>query len=117
MIVGVPTIPLFGFGLLFVTLGFFIRKAGRKSAIKKIAALEKGQPCEGKIFDVGFDRTQTVNGRNPYLVNFSFVHQGTERTGSTIAWNDQCRLFKSGQEVWVVYDAESDASSLWPPLI
>lgn len=118
MIIGVPLIPLFGFGLIFFIVGYFLFKAGRKTGRQKLLALEKGSSYEGAILEITKDFTENMNGRNPYIVSYQFAVNDQQQIGKTKSWDDNILLKQPGDPVWVVYSSdEGGVSSLWPPLV
>lgn len=117
-VIGIPLLLVFGFGLIFLIIGHFLRKAGKKSGLKKLRALEQGIACEGSVLDIGIDTTVRINGRNPYVIRYEFSFKGVQHTGAATTWEESAMLRRAGDSLWVVYSAgEEEASSLWPPLV
>lgn len=61
MIVGTATLPLLGFGLIFLVVGYFLYKSGSDRASKQLLALQFGVPVEGTITSVGVDYNKRIN--------------------------------------------------------
>ena len=116
--VGIPTIPLFGFGLIFTILGYFFYKSGRKEGMEIITALQNGIATEGTILSVSYVTTESINGKHPFLVKYTFnTKDGKEQIDSVKCWNEQNELRTNGDKVWIVYTPDNpENSSPWPPL-
>lgn len=117
--VGIPTIPLFGFGLIFSSIGYYLYKSGKKEGLEKITALQNGIATEGEIFQIGFDTSESINGRNPYLIKYTFTTKnGQTQLDSVKSWDDNNAFLKIGDKTWVVYIPENpQISSPWPPMV
>lgn len=119
IIVGIPTILAMGFGLIFAGIGYFLFRYGRKVGKEKIQALEYGITAEGVLTDVRRDTTQSINGRNPFIISYTFTtKEGKQQADSVVSWDDNSSLINHGDEIWVVYIPENpQISSPWPPLV
>lgn len=117
--IGIPTIPIFGFGLIFTLVGYFLYKSGRAEGTEKIMALENGIAAEGEIIEVSYDTSETINGRHPFLIKYSFTTKdGQAQIDSVKSWDDNNALLKNGDKIWVVYIPENPKmSSPWPPMV
>jgi hypothetical protein len=119
IVIGIPTIPLFGFGLIFTLVGYFLYKSGRKEGFEKITALQNGIAAEGEISEISYDTSETINGKHPYLVKYMFTTaSGQPQADSVKSWDDNNALLKKGDKIWVVYIPENpQISSPWPPMV
>ena len=119
MTIGIPTIAAMGFGLIFVAVGYFLFRHGKKVGQEKILALEKGIAVDGNITEVHQDTTQSINGRHPYIIQYSFTtKEGVEQIDSVISWDDNNVLRNHGDSIWIVYIPENPTiSSPWPPIV
>lgn len=118
MIVGTPLILAFGFGLIFVIIGYFLYKKGKTTANETIQALEHGSCTEGIIEDIRLDYSQNINGRNPFIISYSFLAGNTKQIDNIVCWDEQNQLRTISDEIWVVYMPENPSiSSPWPPII
>lgn len=119
MCVGIPTIPLFGFGIIFTAIGYFFYKSGKKEGLEKITALQNGIATEGEIVVVSFDTSETINGKHPYVVKYTFTTKsGQPQIDSVKSWDDNNAFLKNGDKIWVVYIPENpQISSPWPPMV
>ena len=117
--IGIPTIPLFGFGLIFALVGYFLYKSGKKEGFEKITALQNGVAAEGEISEISYDTSETMNGKHPYLVKYMFTTaSGLLQADSVKSWDDNNALLKKGDKIWVVYIPENpQISSPWPPMV
>jgi hypothetical protein len=106
------------FPLLFITIGWFIMRAGRKRAQQLINAFQNGRAVKGTITEVYHDGTIQVNGRHPWRINYSFqsaggqTHEGFARTFDSSAQQRQ-----PGQPIWVlVNDNNPEENTIYPPV-
>lgn len=105
------------FGGLFTVLGLFVMRAARAKARQRLDALEHGIGVEGEVTQVAPDTTQSVNGRNPWRIEYVFAVGGSRVGGDVTSWNAADGGRRRGEPVWVVYlDRDTAVSSLWPPL-
>lgn len=119
MIVGIPTILAMGFGLIFVGVGYFLYKHGKKIGQEKINALTNGIAAEGKIIDIAPDTSQSINGRNPYIITYTFETKGgVQQLDKVVCWDESNMFRQTNEEIWVVYIPENpQISSPWPPIV
>lgn len=107
----------FGFGALFGTIGWLLRSASRKSALRQIDALTRGHVAEGQLIGVRQDFSETINGRNPYRIEYVFYVNGQPLGGSTKGWDIVNMLRQPGEPLWVVFLPEDPGTnSIWPPI-
>ena len=106
------------FPLLFMTVGWFIMRIGRKRAQQLINAFQNGRAVKGTITEVYHDGTIQVNGRHPWRINYSFqsaggqTHEGYARTFDASAQERQ-----RGQPIWVlVNDNNPEENTIYPPV-
>ena len=106
-----------GGGLLFGGIGLTLRSFGRKSALRQLDALTRGQVAEGQLVSVGQDFSTTLNGRHPFVLEYVFMVNGLPTSGSTSGWDLSNALRRPGEALWVVYLPEdTTVCSLWPPV-
>lgn len=117
MIVGVPLIPLFGFGLIFAVIGFFLYRSGSNRANKQLLALQYGVPVEGTITSVALDYHKHINHQHPWRIEFRFEAGAGTVSGSVESWDPVTAARVPGERIWVVYGAGfPDICSPWPPI-
>lgn len=119
MVIGIPTIVAMGFGLIFVTVGYFLLRHGRKVGQEKINALTNGVAAEGIITEMVKDTTQSINGQHPYIIQYTFTtNEGSLQQDSVTSWDDNNTFRNHGDNIWVVYIPENPTiSSPWPPIV
>jgi hypothetical protein len=118
MVIGIPLILAFGMGLIFAVIGYFLYRAGKKEGLEKIQALEHGVPVESEIVDVGRDTSQSINGRNPFLITYTFDMNGRQYLDKITCWDESNYFRKAGDAIWVVSIPENPTiSSPWPPMV
>lgn len=90
---------------------------GWRIAAGRLRAFRDGKAVEGKIYQVGVDATQRVNGRHPSRVVYHFSVDGQVKEGVIITFDTTAEQRWSGQPVWVLYN-ESDPTenAVYPPL-
>ena len=117
--VGIPAIAAFGFGLIFVGVGYFLYRHGSKVGKEKIEALSNGMAAEGKIIDISKDTTQSINGQHPFIISYTCTTKGgLEQLDKVTCWDDSNMMRNHGDEIWVVYIPENpQISSPWPPMV
>jgi hypothetical protein len=107
----------FGFGALFGTIGWLLRSASRKSALRQIDALTRGHVAEGQLVGVRQDFSESINGRHPYRIEYVFYVNGQPLGGSTSGWDIVNALRQPGEPLWVVFLPENPSiNSIWPPI-
>lgn len=106
------------FPLLFMGLGWFISRIGRKQAQRLINAFQHGRAVKGTITEVYHDGSMQVNGRYPWRINYSFqsadgqTHEGYARTFDASAQDRQ-----RGQPLWIlVNDDKPEENTIYPPV-
>jgi len=118
MIIGTPLILAFGFGLIFVVIGYFLFRRGKRTANETILALESGMSVEGIIEQIDLDYSQSINGKHPFRVSYSYQTSNGRQTDEIVCWDEQNKWRKAGDEIWVVYMPENpEISSPWPPIV
>lgn len=105
------------FGLLFGGIGWVIRNGSRREGMRQIAALTHGYAAEGQIVTVNEDRSEYINGRHPYRIDYVFQVNGQMVGGSTKGWDVIHSLRRPGEPLWVVYlPNDPSSNSIWPPI-
>ena len=117
--IGIPSTAAMGFGLIFVVVGYFLFRHGRKVGKEKIQALTNGIPVEGTLTEVRRDTTQSINGSNPFIISYTFnTQEGAPQADSVVSWDENSIFRNHGDEIWVVYIPEKpEISSPWPPMV
>ena len=118
-IIGIIFLVLFFWTVIFGIIGFFLMRYGLKTANKKIMALENGTNAEGVLIDIYKDRSQEINGKNPWLIEYEFTTEKGEliTAKKTGAWNTNNRYRRPNDQVWVLYMPENpEISAIWPPV-
>lgn len=105
------------FTIIFPIIGFFLIRYGLKKAKNKIYALKNGIPTKGNIKNIYTDRSQTINGKNPLKIDYTFETNNGISEGSVIVWDESNLERKSGEYIWVVYNPKNkEQNCIWPPL-
>jgi hypothetical protein len=103
------------FVLIFPLVGFLLVGFAARSNRREIRAFVHGQPVKAKRVFAGLDRSTTINGRNPFRVDWEFrvdgsIYSGSISSMSTLALED----FAKAQELTVLYDpADPSVNTLW----
>ena len=112
-------LPLFAFfPLLFLGLGWFILRSGRRKARGTLNAFQSGRAVKGTITEVHLDTAVQVNGRHPWRIGYSFTAaDGVAREGFARTFDSSAGDRQRGQPVWVlVVDDLPEQSTLYPPV-
>jgi hypothetical protein len=110
------TIPFF-WTVIFPLIGIPLWIHGKRKAHRKLRALVYGVPTRGRLLSCTLDTTQQINGRNPWLLRYSFETARGVLEGSLNAWDDAHRHRSPGDVLWVVaVEGEPDTNAIWPPL-
>ena len=117
--IGVIFIFAFFWTLIFPLIGYFVWRSGKRKARNELLPLQQGTPAKGEIIDIYRNTSVSINGRNPWTVEFVFDVKGQKIVGSVEnVWERIDVLKQPGDAVWVVYMPENphELSSIWPPL-
>jgi hypothetical protein len=112
-------LPLFAFfPFLFIALGWFIMRAGRRMADKVINAVRNGRAVKGNVTEVHKDLSTEVNGRNPWRIHYAFTaRDGQVHEGSASTFDSTASSRQPGQPVWVlVVDDHPEQNTIYPPV-
>lgn len=105
------------FGGLFGGIGLAVRNASRKDPMRQIEALTRGVAAEGQVVSVGRDGSESINGRNPFVIEYLFTVNGQPIGGATKGWDIVNATRQPGQALWVVYlPNDPSVNSIWPPI-
>ncbi len=118
-IIGIIFIVPFIWSIIFPIIGFFLVRSGLRTAKRKIEALEKGIKAEGVLIDVYKDTSETVNGKNPWRLDYEFKTKNGDiiTAKKTGAWNSNNRYRKPNDKLWIVYLPEDPKiNAIWPPV-
>ena len=117
MFVGVFTTPLLGFGLIFLTIGYFLHRSGSDRAARQLLALQFGLPVDGTITAIALDRKKSINHQHPWRIEFRFESGTGSIAGSVESWDPVTQARAPGERIWVVYaPGTPDICSPWPPI-
>ena len=104
-------------GLIFPGIGAPMLMVGLRRGRRQIAALELGTPAEGELVSVAQNRSETINGRHPWVIEYQFTANGAAVRGTVQCWSLVDGERRPGDPVWVVYlVADPQMSTLWPPV-
>lgn len=110
------TIP-FCWTLVFPLAGIPLWVHGHRRARRWLDALERGFATGGEIVSIRQDRTQSINRRHPWRIEFEYETPGGRLKGHVEAWDPAHAQRVPGEHVWVV-SAPGDPAvhALWPPV-
>ena len=118
-IIGFFFTAFFFWTILFPIIGIFLMKSGLKTAKEKLLALQNGVKTEGVLIDIYKDTSETVNGRNPWRLEYEFTTKSGESISAikTGAWNRNNMYRKPHDHLWIVYMQDNpEISAIWPPV-
>ncbi len=103
--------------LIFLIVGFFLYRAGRRQSNRAIRAMRDGRAVKGQLREVYVDETLRVNQRHPYRLVYEF-DTGLEKVeGFAQTFDDTAAERLPGQPVWVLYvENEPALNTIWPPV-
>lgn len=103
--------------LLFMILGGFLFRHGRKKASKLLHAFRHGRAVKGVISEVFVDRSIQVNGRHPWRIGYIFEANGEQHDGFARTFDASAQERRQGQPVWVlVNDHDPTGNTVYPPV-
>lgn len=116
-ILGIVFTIVFSWTIVFAALGILFWVLGYRRGLREIRALEQGRAVLGQIVGVHQDRSQTMNGRNPWVVTYQFPTASGLRQENDQGWDSSNAYFRHGDPVWVVsVEGEEGCSAIWPPV-
>ena len=118
-IIGLIFTAIFFWTIIFPIIGIFLMRFGLKTANNKLNALQNGIKSEGVLTDIYKDHSQSVNGRNPWKLEYEFRTDAGEiiTASKTGAWNNNNRYRRVNDHLWVVYLPDNPKiSAIWPPV-
>ena len=118
VLIGKIFVFAFFWTLIFPIIGYFLWKNGKEKILKKLKALEEGTAVIGKVIDVYKDTSVTMNGRNPWAMEYSFeTKTGQTESGTTSSWDPSISEFSTNDKIWIVYiPKDPSMNSIWPPI-
>ncbi len=118
-IIGIFFIVPFFWSVIFPIIGFFLVKYSLKVANRKLEALEKGIATEGRLEDIYRDHSESVNGRHPWRLDYTFKTKNGQiiEASKTGAWNPNNAYRRPKDKLWVVYlENNPETNAIWPPV-
>ena len=111
------TVPFF-WTVIFPLIGIPMWVLGRRRALGKLEALERGVAARAEITEVFIDGSVEINGRHPWVVAYTFqTEDGRRIEGRVRGWESSNRDREPGQPLWAVYVREDpDRNAIWPPI-
>ena len=108
----------FSFTLVLTIPGIIFWRKGLRMAQHELNPLMNGTVAHGTITSVRENTSVRINGRSPYVIEFTFDAAGQKMTGNVgNLFDENSREKKPGDKVWVVYMMDDPKqSSIWPPL-
>ena len=103
-----------GLRILFLLLGGWLMRRGRRWSVQQIAALERGIAAEASIVDI---RKEPAGTSHRWVIRYRFQTPEGPQEGEARGWSGVHVRRQVGDPLWVVYleDAPSQ-STLWPPI-
>ena len=104
-------------GLIFAGLGGTFSAIVYRNGMRKIRPYKDGVLAEGEVLTVRKDFTTTVNGRNPYIVEYFFRRDGQPFEGRCTTWSNLAIDLEKGHPLHILYLVEDpNQSVVYPPL-
>ena len=116
-LIGVVFTVVFCWTILFPLIGLPFWVHGVRSARRKLAALRLGQPTGARITAIALDRSQQINQRHPWRIEYVFQTENGSGTGACQSWDASTERRRVGDALWVVHVPEQPGvSAIWPPI-
>ena len=107
-------------GGIFVLIGLPMWIVGMRKARSQLRALREGHAVRGQIEELYQDTTESINGRHPWAVVYSYEVRGHAYQGKVKSWSsagEVLRLYAVGSPVHVLHvPDEPRKSALYPPI-
>lgn len=102
----------------FPVAGAAMLYLGIRRANRWLSALHVGVATRGELTAVERDLTQSIDGKHPWRISFSFeLLDGGVREGHVDSWDPAHARRKAGDRVWVVYaPGDPSRNAIWPPV-
>jgi hypothetical protein len=98
--------------------GIMMLWRGLQTANRGLDAFQNGKAIQGRISDVRQDTGTKVNGRSPWIITYTFDHDGHAYEGETSTWETATANRMYGKPpVWVlVVEGNPARNTMYPPL-
>ena len=97
--------------------GFFMFRHGWVTASNMLRAFRRGRAVRGEIYSLNEDKTQSINGKHPWMLIYHFLVEGQLCEGTVVCWDTTVRQRSPGQALWVLYmENDPGQSTPYPPL-
>jgi hypothetical protein len=102
------------FGLAFLLSGPALLLARLASARRRVDVLRDGQATLGRIETLRRDSTTEINGRSPWVLDYSFNVLGRTYQGKLLTLRDPDPDLRRNTSIYVLYDpARPDDNTLY----
>lgn len=102
--------------LLLVGGGYAMKWSLAQLRQRKDVAIN-GTPVVAEVMELGWDRSVSQNGRNPYVMEWRFAVDGRSYFGRATTLGEEITAFDIGDRIWVLYDEGDPSISIeWPVL-
>jgi hypothetical protein len=108
-------LPFTGLGLLFLAAGAVIFNQRLQKARLTVKVLREGQAVLGQVTSVDMNYNVRVNGRNPWIIQYSYQVAGKTYQGEVTTLNHPNPSLQGGKAVYVLYLPETpEQNALYP---
>lgn len=117
VIIGMAFTIVFCWSIIFPIIGIPLWYFGRKKALARLEALERGQAAPARLVSVRLDSSIQMNGRSPWKILYTFDTAQGIKEGWVHAWEALHSRREEGEAFWVVYlPDDPDRNTPWPPV-
>jgi len=103
-------------GTIFTLLGGGMLYFGIQNVRGKIRTYKHGQATIGEVIDIYRDPSISINGRNPWVILYTFKVHGKYYEGKGLSWNFNPQTQAVGNKIYVLYmQDDPDQNVIYPP--
>ena len=105
------------FPLIHLVVGLVLLLIPLRNRARRQRIYRHGEVTMARIDAVGYDRSLTVNGENPYEVVWTFDIDGHRYHDKRSTFSTDAQRFRPGDPIWIIYDPfDPEESVEWPPI-
>lgn len=105
------------FPLVHLTVGLAMLWFGFRGRARRRRIYRDGEVAMGTIEGVGYNRSVSVNGENPFELVWAFEVDEHRYHDKRLTFDERAMSFVPGDRIWVLYDRDDPEQSVeWPRL-
>jgi len=108
-------IPFLFLGIGFLVSGGWVFIGRYQNAQQVVKVLREGQATRGQIIEMHVNYSVSINGRNPWVIQYQFQANGQDYQGKVTTLNQPGPQMQAGKAVYVLYIPTAPQwSSIYP---